>query len=233
MLDLAIGIHTISRIPIRIAPYLRFRHTRGHGIHSPFVYGLVRNALMLGSGSGRPGGELYDALRSCGLNRRRAAQLQNLHNYCEYRRAGIFTAPADRDARKWPGEASVGKENGSADKPVGSSGNGSAVRSGTKRAKRTPEESEIRAAVRWLADGPGNGTLRVFIASCPVGFIREEAVRFRAESGAAIVVSPRADGERQRLCAELSAAGDCISIDNRGFMLYIYGSGLTPRHYKL
>lgn len=279
-----------------MAPYLRLRHTRGHGIHSPFVYGLVRNALMFGSGPDGADGELYEALRSCGVNRRRAAQLQNLHNYCEYRLAGVFTAPDGRSqpernaisenapegcstegystercpteeytiercttegcstekssteecSTEWNGKApewnmetgygfTYGKENVIENNALPGPGILAPDMSGSTGAvaKTEPEVSAGLSAVRWLTGATGQGILRIFTKGCPVQVIRAEARCFRVEQGAAAVLSPRTDRDRYRLCTELAAAGDCISIDNRGFVLFIYGSGLTPRHYKL
>ena len=56
----------------------RIRHWRGHGIHSPFVYGLVR-AVFAGMGDRR---DVYDMMRKRGLRRKTARQLQNLATYC-------------------------------------------------------------------------------------------------------------------------------------------------------
>lgn len=56
----------------------RVRHYRGFGVHSPFVYGVIRNAIMKHD----PQGEdlaLYNELRGRGFSKRSAAQLQNLY----------------------------------------------------------------------------------------------------------------------------------------------------------
>lgn len=61
----------------------RARYFRGHGVHSPFVYSMVRevfmrHTLMEGDHS------LYEALRRGGVEQKRAIQLQNvaLHTHC-------------------------------------------------------------------------------------------------------------------------------------------------------
>ncbi len=75
------GLFGLATLPARIA---RTRYFRGHGVHSPFVYAIVRQAFMphrlLGDDTA-----LYDALRELGASRRRAVQLQNLCTHCGYR----------------------------------------------------------------------------------------------------------------------------------------------------
>lgn len=53
------------------------RHRRGYGVHSPFLYRIIREALMRRN---VVGGErvLYDELRRRGINKATAARLQNL-----------------------------------------------------------------------------------------------------------------------------------------------------------
>lgn len=59
----------------------RTKHFRGHGVHSPFVYGLVRKVFMRGSLLSNER-ELFDRLVAAGLPRRRAMQLHNARIYC-------------------------------------------------------------------------------------------------------------------------------------------------------
>ena len=61
----------------------RTRHFRGHGVHSPFVYGFVRKVLMCKSLIEGTGTALYDALRECGMAERRARELHNTLHYIE------------------------------------------------------------------------------------------------------------------------------------------------------
>lgn len=61
----------------------RARYFRGHGVHSPYVYSIVRQVFMRSKLSvvEHP---LYDALIGVGVAKRRAVQLQNLVVHCEY-----------------------------------------------------------------------------------------------------------------------------------------------------
>lgn len=177
-------INRLKKIPGRLAPYLRVRHARGHGIHSPFVYGLVRNALLYRRKNGQAEGELYRFLRQCGVNCLRARQIQNLHNYCDYRDAGVFSGQDHREAN-------------------------------------------------WFRRAGGIGTLEICTGGYPVAGIAERAAALRGKTGAVIVTAPRRDGERWEICRQIAAEDDCISIDNREFMVFIYGTGHTPHHYKL
>lgn len=61
----------------------RAKYYHGYGVHSPFVYGLVRKAFMakkLVEGSGE---KLYNALREKGVAEKRARQLHNTLCYIE------------------------------------------------------------------------------------------------------------------------------------------------------
>jgi len=69
----------------------RARYFRGHGVHSPFVYAVVRQVFMarrLRNDDRR----LYEALRACRVPERRAVQLQNLFDYCGFAAFGIDRA---------------------------------------------------------------------------------------------------------------------------------------------
>ena len=74
----------------------RIRHFRGHGVHSPFVYSLIRNILMKRRlTSARH--DLYDELRNRGIGRHWAVQLQNIFtelHYDSFRFASVHDFPA-------------------------------------------------------------------------------------------------------------------------------------------
>ena len=71
-------LYDLKHLPSRIR---RARHFRGHGVHSPFVYSVVRQVFMrsIFIADKTP---LYDALRRVDVVEKRAVQLQNLATHC-------------------------------------------------------------------------------------------------------------------------------------------------------
>lgn len=70
------------------------RHFRGHGVHSPYVYNIVRNVFMRRELIAESNSEVYQLLRDrCGLSDRYAIELQNIYTYCGYRSFAV--APTD------------------------------------------------------------------------------------------------------------------------------------------
>lgn len=63
-------------------PLPRMRFWRGHGIHSPFMYALVRKVFMKRRITGGDTG-LYLALRERGVGKRSAVVLQNMFTHCD------------------------------------------------------------------------------------------------------------------------------------------------------
>ena len=61
----------------------RAKHYRGHGVHSPFVYGLVRKVFMRKVLQEGTGTTLYDALCKLGVSKKSARQLHNTLCYIE------------------------------------------------------------------------------------------------------------------------------------------------------
>ena len=91
--------HPISfRVPGRVSELRnrlsRARYFRGHGVHSPFVYDIVRSVFM--RDDLLPGRrDLYEALLTAGVSRRRAVQVQNLMIHCGYTTFGLNRADAE------------------------------------------------------------------------------------------------------------------------------------------
>lgn len=84
-------LYGLSHLPGRIA---RARYFRGHGVHSPFVYALVRQVFMrrtLLDGDRR----LYEAMLAAGAPERRAVQIQNLAIHCGYSSFGMDCADGE------------------------------------------------------------------------------------------------------------------------------------------
>ena len=94
-----LGGHTFSlRLSGRVGELRnrlsRARYFRGHGVHSPFVYDIVREVFM--RDGLLPGDRtVYEALTAAGVPRRRAAQLQNLAIHCGYGTFGLNRADAE------------------------------------------------------------------------------------------------------------------------------------------
>ena len=61
----------------------RWRHFRGHGVHSPYIYSIVRQVFICRSLSSEQH-DLHDNLIACGVVRKRAVELQNLMTHCQY-----------------------------------------------------------------------------------------------------------------------------------------------------
>ena len=76
------GLATLSD---RVA---RVRHFRGHGVHSPFVYQIVRKVFMQKRFLGEDRA-LYEQLIAMDLSHRRAMQLQNLAVHLDYHTAAF------------------------------------------------------------------------------------------------------------------------------------------------
>lgn len=85
----------IARAAVYSRTLAHVKHYRGAGVHSPFVYGVIRNAMMKTSPEGNQ--VLFDELRRRGFSKRRAAQLQNLYTFQNY-----TSAPFAEESGKLP-----------------------------------------------------------------------------------------------------------------------------------
>ncbi|MBQ2026800.1 MAG: hypothetical protein II214_02755 [Alistipes sp.] len=61
----------------------RIKHRKGHGVHSPFVYGFVRKVLMTKTLCEESGTALYDTLLANDVAEKRARELHNTLCYIE------------------------------------------------------------------------------------------------------------------------------------------------------
>ena len=82
-------LYGLSRLPSNIK---RARYWRGHGVHSPFVYSIVRQVFMTKVIKG-DNCELMNALLDNGVAKRRSIELQNLFEHCKYSTYAIDIAP--------------------------------------------------------------------------------------------------------------------------------------------
>ena len=97
-MEQGVKVGTLSRVKHRLTGWrgrlVRMRHFRGHGVHSPFVYAIVRQVLMrrtlLGADT-----SLRDALLRAGVGMRRATELQNLMTHCGYRTFALAACAAE------------------------------------------------------------------------------------------------------------------------------------------
>ena len=73
-------LQDISYLPSYLS---RARHFRGHGVHSPYVYNIVRKVFM--QRKLQPEGQaLHDALLALDVAKRRAVEIANLALHCNY-----------------------------------------------------------------------------------------------------------------------------------------------------
>ena len=73
-------LQDIAHLPSYLS---RARYFRGHGVHSPFVYDIVRKVFME-SKLHTADNALYGALMDKSVAKRRAVQLANLAEHCGY-----------------------------------------------------------------------------------------------------------------------------------------------------
>ena len=87
-------LYGVSRLRDRVK---RARYFRGHGVHSPFVYSIVRQVFMRSTfitDDPRCTEELYGRFSECGIPRKRVLQLVNLAVHCGYKDISVGEALA-------------------------------------------------------------------------------------------------------------------------------------------
>ena len=110
-------LQDISYLPSYLS---RARYFRGHGVHSPFVYDIVRKVFMQRE-LFATNSALYSALMDKGVAKRRAVQLANLAEHCGYDSWSIDTldkkqmiiATLDSSCTELARYAEYARENGS------------------------------------------------------------------------------------------------------------------------
>lgn len=63
---------------------MRVKHYRGFGVHSPFVYGLVRHSVMMKKSIVGDDCTVFERLTELGVSQKRAVQLQNMCGWAGY-----------------------------------------------------------------------------------------------------------------------------------------------------
>ena len=86
-------LYGVTRFGNRLS---RARYFRGHGVHSPFVYNIVRQVFMR-STLAVAEDQLYASMIEAEVPRKRAVQLRNLVGHCSYESVGIDCACEGHD----------------------------------------------------------------------------------------------------------------------------------------
>ena len=73
-------LYGLKHLPTQLR---RARFFRGHGVHSPYIYNIVRKVFMQRALVSERH-DLYDTLMAFGVAKRRCTQLQNLVEHCGY-----------------------------------------------------------------------------------------------------------------------------------------------------
>lgn len=220
----------IVRAAVYSRTLVRLKHYRGAGVHSPFVYGIVRNAIMKKTPQGTDRA-LFDELRGRGFSRRRAAQLQNLYTFRGFTsavfaegRGGFYEADAGSKGTgvriEAEGQAEVRSEVGVG---VGMGmGVGMGVGVGVGVRSETTKLPPLDAGTLCFAMPD--------LSAEDTSALAERA----ADAGATICfIGPYASRSRHRLARQLVAAHRHTSVDNRGFLLLFFNRRLPKQHFRL
>ncbi len=79
--------HIIGRFRRQI---IRLRHRRGHGVHSPYIYNIVREVFMRRD-ENTSTSELYNLLLTLNVKNSHALELENLRHHCGFSTFGVDT----------------------------------------------------------------------------------------------------------------------------------------------
>jgi hypothetical protein len=186
---------------------VRMKHFRGRKVHSPFVYGIVRNAIM----KTRPQGDdhaLFDELRTRGFSAKRAAQLQNLYDFRGYDSV-IFAEHKDSLSTLPPSAFPAPPLCGDSQASVGE-----------------PRISDARFNFQL-------STLCFLMPSLSAEDTFALVEQARGTGAALCLVWPHESRDRRRLARSLVSSHGHTSVDNRGFLLLFTDRRLPKQHFKL
>ncbi len=83
---------------------IRLRHFRGHGVHSPYIYNIVREVFMRKTLIQQTNTKLYDTIKMV-AERSVAIELQNIATLCGYHNFAIDSSEAEfiilKDYTNW------------------------------------------------------------------------------------------------------------------------------------
>ena len=83
------------RIYLKIGHMTHVRHWRGHGIHSPFMYALVRHVFMKHTLQ-QDSSNIYFQMRRHSIGPRDAMRVQNLYSYMHYSSVTVIDRAPER-----------------------------------------------------------------------------------------------------------------------------------------
>lgn len=150
------------------------RHWRGHGVHSPFVYSIIRNVFMKHHFVWCERA-LYNQLRQYKIGKHAALQLQNLHSYCKYNSFALLDN----------------------------------------------KQQSTTAQFRLLMPSLGAEATLAQIEGAPQG------------GYIVAIMLPRHNRARVKMCRSVCGAANCLSIDNRRYILLFHDPKLPRQHFKL
>ncbi len=182
---------------------VRVKHFRGRKVHSPFVYGIVRNAIMKTTPQGDDRA-LFDELRARGFSVKRAAQLQNLYSFREY--DSVVFAEGDDSF--------------------------SVVLPSALPAPPICGDSQASVSETFNSQFSIN-TLCFVMPSLPEAQTVALVERARGTGAAICMVSPYESRARRRLAKNLVDSHGHTSVDNRGFLLLFTDERMPKQHFKL
>ena len=156
---------------------LRVKHFRGHGVHSPFVYTIIRKVFMRYTFAS-DGRSLYNELRAELCDKRSSRQLQNLYTHCEYSSFSIIN-----DSNSY---------NPNIDSNI-------------------------------IIVSPSVDTQQI-------GVILDHSLQIGTP---VVVMYPRSNKKRFKMCSDHIASDQYLTIDNRRFMLFYCDHKLPRQHFKL
>ena len=166
-----------SRAILYTKSTLRVKHFRGHGVHSPFVYAIIRKVFMKYTFA-NDDRELYRGLRGELCDRKMSRQLQNLYTHCSYSSFFIVTENNNYDLDK---------------------------------------DYDI------IIIAPNVDTQAI-----------DKIFDTTLDTGTpVVVVYPRSNKKRYKLCSKRIDSDQYLTIDNRRFMLFYCDTKLPRQHFKL